>query len=223
MIKLNLNKTKSGKEHTLSFQDPETGLASSGSTIVTQLSSFIKEQSFEVTPDVLFRLFLKLLLLVSFPLGLKYYEFREISKLKVKKETTDQLLDQTNQRLSGLKTQLGAYGDLQDLSREFSQRRDFLQRISSNRLIVPRALELIQTKLPESVWLKSINIKLSTEDEAHRVVISGEGYRESNVNFFAISLKEILNENTITVDTNDIRAGSSDSILKVGFILKGTM
>ena len=225
MIKINLNKTKVDKDHhTLSFQETqETGLAASGSTIATKIFDSLKVGTAEVSSGDIIKILIKLLIMASFPLGLKYYEITQIKELENKKQKSDQLLTQSNQRLSEIKKKLDTYGDLQNLSKEFVEKKDFLKKISASRLVVPRTLDLIQAKLPESVWLKTIKITLSDDDETHSISISGEGYKESNVNFFAISLKEILNKNTITVDTNDIKDGSSDSILKVQFDLKGTM
>ena len=224
MIKINLNKTKVGKDNTMSFQETqETGLAGPGSTIITKIMDGLKSSTAEITPGDITKIVFKLLIMASFPLGLKYYEITQIKELEAKKKQADQLLVQTNQKLGEIKKKLDSYGDLQNLSKEFVEKKDFLKNISSSRLIVPRTLDLIQAKLPESVWLKTIKINLSEDDKAHAVSISGEGYRESNVNFFAISLKEILKKDSIIVNTNDIKDGSSDSILKVQFDLKGKM
>lgn len=222
MIKINLNQTKAGKENTLSFQETqETGLASSGSTIATKIMDSLKARTAEITPGDITKIVIKLLIMASLPLGLKYYEITQIKELESQKQKADKVLIQTNEKLSKIKTKLDSYGDLQNLSKEFVEKKDFLKRISSSRLIVPRTLDLIQSKLPETVWLKTIKITLSNDDESHAISISGEGREETNVNAFAISLREILNQNTIIVDTNDIKDSNDET--KVQFDLKGTM
>ena len=89
--------------------------------------------------------------------------------------------------------------------------------MTEQRLVIPRILDFMQVNLPNTVWLKKVQVDISGEGQ--RVELSGESFKEVSVNTFASSLEQILDGNSITVNMRDIKEG--DSVVKVSFDLKG--
>ena len=92
--------------------------------------------------------------------------------------------------------------------------------MAESRLIIPRTIDLIQNKTPKTVWLEVLKLEISEKGHSS-VYISGRSFTEDHINFFANSLHDVLDRNSITVDTQDIKEG--DSVVRVDFNLKGMM
>lgn len=215
MININFNKTKSSVIHAGTQSGMETG----ESSVITNLKSTFANVQFDLQPGIIIKMITNLVLILCFPLGLKVYEVREINKLEVQKQAVSSALKQTQDRLAQLKAELDSYSHLQEKSKEFATKKEFLRGLAEARLIIPRTVDLIQNKTPKTVWLERLNLKLSKEETA--VEISGKSFNEAHVNSFAGSLHDILDKNSITVDTRDIKEGGS--IVKVNFNLKGVI
>ena len=217
MIKINLNKTRT-------TVDSETALSrgkkTRGSTILTEFQSALENRLREASPLFFIKILINIILIASFPLGLKIYEIKQINQLEAQKQKEENLLSQSKQRLSALKKELDSYGYLKDKLREFQKKKEFLSQLTEKRLVVPTILDFIQNKLPDTVWLKRIQVDISKE-ASKEVQISGESFKEVGVNIFAGLLEEMLDSNSITVNMRDIKEGSN--VLKVSFDLKGEM
>ena len=216
MIKLNLNKTRSAVASNTALTDEKT----KGSTVLTDIGTALGQKIESMGPGLIIRIAVNLILIACFPLGLKVYEVRQINTLKAQKQKEDLLLDKTKKKLSVLKARLDSYGYLKEKSKEFERKKEFLSWLAEERLVIPRILDFIQDKLPNTVWLKRIDVDISNK-ENKRVEISGESFKEVGVNVFSGSLEQILDGNSITVNMRDVKEG--ESIVKVSFDLKGNM
>ena len=217
MIKINFNKTKTGNELTAHTQS--TGMASVGSTLITNLKKKITGAELEVEPVVIVKIIINISLILACPLGLKIYEINQINTLKKEKVKLESVLNERQQTLNQLKNQLKDYTHIKAKAKEFADKKKFLKELAEIRLFIPRTIDLIQNKVPDNVWLE--NLKLEVLKGSNRLEISGKSFNESYVNFFASSLHDIMDENTITVNTRDIKEG--DSVVKVNFVLKGLL
>ena len=217
MIKINLNKTRTTVDSQTALS---RGKKTRGSTILTEFQSALENRLREASPLFFIKILINIILIASFPLGLKIYEVKQINQLEAQKQKEENLLSQSKQRLSALKKELDSYGYLKDKLREFQKKKEFLSQLTEKRLVVPTILDFIQNKLPDTVWLKRIQVDISKE-ESKEVQISGESFKEVGVNIFAGLLEEMLDSNSITVNMRDIKEGSN--VLKVSFDLKGEM
>ena len=216
MIKFNLNKTRSSVASNTALTDGKT----KASTILTDLQTALGEKIQSAGPGLIIKIALNLILIACFPMGLKIYETREINKLKAQKNKEELLLNTAKQSLSALKAELDSYGYLKEKSEEFERKKEFLSRLAEKRLVIPRILDFIQDQLPNTVWLKRVDVDIS-DKENKRIEISGESFKEVGVNVFSGSLEQILDGNSITVNMRDVKEG--ESIVKVSFDLKGSM
>lgn len=215
MIKINFKQTKIARD-----QDTKsTGLASQGaSTIVTALVEQAKKIQFgDIGPEVFFRMTINVVLVLCFPLGLKIYEINQINKLERIKKQKEDLLATTNQRLADVSEELEDYSHLQEKSKEYQTKKNFLKGLAEARIVIPRTLDIIQNKTPETVWLKQVSLELS--DANTKVSLSGKSFKEADINAFANSLNDILDRNSIFVSTRDVKEGNS--VVSVDFELDG--
>ena len=217
MIKVNLNKTKSSV--TSYYTQSRTGLAGAGSSIFTSIKETIANKEIAINPAIFIKIIINLILVLCFPLGLKIYEVREINKLENKKQGVEKSLAETKERFSQLESEIKSYGHLQEQAREFEEKKGFLKELAQSRLIIPQMMDLIQNKTPKTVWLE--HLKMEITKDGNKLELSGKSFNETHVNFFASSLHDILDKNSITVDTMDIKEGNS--VVKVDFKLQGVM
>ena len=219
MIKVNLNKTKSS----MTYDTQRAEVNPSGSVFSTAISTAlknIKSQSiFEMNTVIMMKFILNLIFILCFPLALKAYEIHQINKLTNEKVQKENLLSSINEELAKLETELKSYDYLQKKAEEFKKKKEFLKTLAEARLIIPRTIDLIQNRTPETVWLE--HLKLELLETRQKVYISGKSFSETHVNFFANSLHDVLDKNSITVNTHDIREG--DSVVRVNFSLQGVM
>ncbi|MBC6415304.1 MAG: PilN domain-containing protein [Bdellovibrionales bacterium] len=214
MIKVNFNK----KQTENTFQ---SGLAPKGvSTIYTAFTKAFQNEE-ALSPSVIIKVVVNFTLILLFPLGLKFYEIHEIKKLTKIKDKETLVLNENKTKLSNLKQELENYAYLENEHKEFASKRDFFKKISGDRLIIPRTIDSIQDQIPKDVWLNDMNISLSGESK--KVKLSGFSFKEASVNQFASSLKDILDKETIFVDTKDIKEGDINSVIKIQFDLKGEL
>ena len=217
MIKVNFNQRK-----TDATESRSRGLASTGaSTAFTQFTERIKHSQDILELQTIVKFVINFLIVLSFPVGLKIYEVREINKLENQKNQEQSILDQKQQQFANLKKELDSYGYLQAMSQEFAIKRAFLKGVSAERLIVPRIIESIQNQIPEDIWLTDIKIEL--KEKQKELHISGFSVKESSINYFTNTLQSILNRKSIFVETKDIKDGQSDSIIKTNFKLTGDL
>ena len=216
MIKVNLNKTKTSD---LRSETKSTGLAGGEfSTIITKIQTEMSKMNMEdIGFDVFFKIIINLILILCFPLGLKIYEINQINNLEKIKKQKESLLNTKNQQLKSLSQQLKAYDHLQKKADEYANKKNFLKKIAENRIIIARTLDIIQNKTPETVWLK--NLALELQETYTQINLSGKSFSEDHINSFADSLNDVLDKNSITVDTRDVKEGNS--VTHVEFQLKG--
>ncbi len=189
------------------------------STIFTNLKTALSDSNIAFQPAILIRIAINLLLIACFPLGLKIYEKRQIDRLNRENQKVEALLAGAQSRLNELRAELKNYDHLNEKAKEFTEKKKFLKDLAESRLTIPRVIDLIENRLPKSVWLERLKLKISKDN--NEIQITGKGLNEAYVNRFAGSLHDLLDENSITVDTRDIKEG--DDIVKVDFSLKGVM
>ena len=215
MIKVNLNKTKSA----VTYNTHSTGLASTGSTIFTSIKKIVDGNEFNFQPVIVIKLIVNISLIFCFPLGLKIYEMNQINHLETEKQKANVALAGVREKLSVLQKELEGYSHLQDKSKEFLKKKEFLKNLAESRLIIPRTVDLIQNKIPKTVWLEHLRMEINQKN--NKLEIFGKSFNEAHVNAFARSLHDIMDKNSITVNTRDIK--ESNSVIKVDFNLKGVM
>ena len=216
MIKVNLNKTKTH----VSYQTQHD--LTSEKSVLTSLKTYLASiKKTDVDTIVFVKIIMNFILIFCFPLGLKVYEIRQISQLNAEKSQEDKILNKSKGQLSQLEQEIQTYSYLKDKALEFSEKKDFLKQLGEARLVIPRTIDLIQNKIPEAVWLESLNLNASSTEGKSTLSITGESLNEAYVNAFANSLHDILDENSITVNTQDV--SESNSVVKVRFDLKGIM
>ena len=213
MMKMNLNQTKVST----GIETRSTGMASEGLSIITYIAK--KGKNFELenlSPEVLFKLIVNVILIFCFPLSLKVYEINQINKLEKIKKQKEELLGAKNQQLSELSQELQLYGYIQEQAEEYRAKKAFLKEIARKRIIIAKKMDLIQDRIPKTVWLKRLQLELLEENM--KVSLEGKSFNEANINIFATSLHGILDKNSIIVNTRDVRRGNS--ILSVEFRLE---
>ena len=216
MIKINLKQTKISKE---GYETKSTGMAATGgSTVITELFDQVKKfQLDSLEAEIVVKMIINIILILCFPLGLKIYEINQIKALEKVKKQQDDLLILANQRLSNLSKELEGYAHLHGKAEEYQTKKAFLQKIAEDRIVIARTLDIIQNKTPETVWLNRLNLELLEENT--KVFLSGKGFREADINVFADSLKDLLDKNSIIVNTSDVKDGNS--VTSVEFNLEG--
>ena len=217
MIKVNFN-----QKNAKTAAQGSRGFAPTGTSIIyTAITKAFQGSQEGVDLGVIIKIALNLALILSFPLGLKVYEIREINKLESAKNREITVLNVNQEKLNGLKKELESYSHLKDLAEEFKSKRNFLRKVAEDRLVVPRTIDFIQTQMPKDIWLTDMKISLSGESK--KITILGYGFKESSVNYFAHSLKNVLIDQTISVKTEDVKADKSNSVVKVKFQLNGNL
>ena len=217
MIKVNFNQKK-----TDATEAKSKGLAVTGrSAVFTQFTEAIKQSQDILELQIIVKLIINFLIVLSFPVGLKVYEVREINKLENQKIQEQSILDQKQQLLASLKKELDGYGYLNAMSQEFAIKRAFLKGVAADRLIAPSIIEFIQNQIPKDIWLTDIKIELKGEEK--KLNISGFSVKESSINYFTNTLQSVLHRKSISVETRDIKDGQSDSIIKTNFKLTGNL
>ncbi len=219
MIKVNLNKTRSSTVYRTQKTELSP-LAASLSTAVSTILTNIKDQRMSLNTTLAVKVMINIILVLCFPIGLKAYEINQKNKLKSEKAQKEKVLATVNEELAILENELKNYDYLQERAEEFKEKKEFLKQLAESRLIIPRTIDLIQGKIPKTVWLESLKLKLS-EERGQKLEISGKSFNEAHVNSFANSLHDVLDKNSITVDTEDIKEGGS--VIKVKFHLKGVI
>jgi len=217
MIKVNFNQKKADPNTSRS-----TGLAPTGtSQFFSQVTELITESQSLLDTATLIKFIVNCAIVISFPVGLKIYEVREIEKLETQKNQEEGILNQKNQELAELQKELKNYDYLDNLAEEFKVKRAFLDQIASDRLLAPRVIDFIQNQIPEDTWLNKLQITLEKEDI--KLSLSGFSIKEANINKLTDNLEGILHRKSISVDTKDIKEGQSDTIAKTSFNLKGSI
>ena len=216
MIKVNFNKKDSGKKGIT------RGVAPTGSsTVFTSLTEAVQDAGGILDTKSIVKMIINVLLVLAFPIGLKIYEIQEISKLTNKKNQEQSILDQKKQQLAQLQQELEQYAYLNDLANEYKSKRNFLKLISGNRLIAPRIIDFLQNQIPKDVWLTGLKIELGQEEK--KITLAGYSIKEASINYFTNTLQSILHEDSISVNTQDVKDGQSDTILKTNFNLNGNL
>ena len=214
MIKVNLKKTKvSGTQNTKT----NVGAVETFTGTVKDVQQIMDK--FGLDSSLVVKLVFKLLLIACFPLGLKVYEKQNIGKLEIEKTQQEELLNQANQKLSAIQTKLDSYGYLQDKANEFHKKKEHLKKLAEKRLIIVRTIDALQDRTPKTVWLEKLTMRVERGEK--KIEISGKSFNEANINAFAGNLKEVLDQNSIVINTRDIKEGGS--VVKVEFSLKGVV
>lgn len=216
MVKLNLKNTKTSIPIYGETGQTQTSQTNFGTALT---STFQQISQLDFSPAVILSITFKLALIACFPLGLKVYEIRIINDLKTQKKQVQATLSAKQKQVTSLEENIKKFDYLQEKSKEYKKKKDFLQGLASSRLIVPQLLEQVQTIIPESVWLKNIKIDIKEQ----KIRISGESLNEDRVNLFADSLKNIVNRGSIKVDTTDVKGGKNKTINKVSFSLEAAI
>lgn len=223
MITLNLKKTKTSKSPI--YDKTRTEFSTSNlQTQASQISKriFQKLQSINlqsISLTMLFMIAIKILLVAALPLSLKIYELRIKNELQSQQDSASKVLATDNAKLAEVTETIKKYSNLQKKSAEYESKKKFIKQLTNSRLVIPQILDNIQSNIPETVWLKKINISL--EKNKSTLKIEGESLSEDRINFFADSLKNLGERSDIKVATKDIKEGINT--LKVGFSLEALL
>lgn len=220
MIKINFKATKISSIAVYGTATRDTGLNTEDlgtqvKTLGTFLSDQVKTQMLEISFATVLLMVIKILMILSFPAALKIYEFQQVNNNSMQQQEIQKTIDAAQGKLKKVNAEIKKFSYLTDQSREFESKKNFIKKLTESRLIVPRVLDSIQSHIPNTVWLKSISIKV--EKEESKLSLRGESLTESVVNSFADSLKNIVDRSSIRVTTQDIKDG--DNTVKVGFNL----
>ena len=218
MIKINLNKTKQSAEaspEATKITELTSVLKNAGTTLITTLSNKARVEELNVGKVV--KAAVKLIVIACFPLSLKFYEINQITQLESEKVSQDQILSDIQKQLGAVNAEIGKYGWLQEKSKEYVKKKEFLKSLAEKRLVIPRTIDFIQNNTPATVWWNSISLNI--EKDQKKISIKGESFNESYVNSFANSLHDVVDKNSITVSTRDMQG--QERLEKVQFDLMG--
>ncbi|MGI9548438.1 MAG: PilN domain-containing protein [Bdellovibrionales bacterium] len=217
MIKINLKKTKtSSVHHKTDLDDSEKmDYQTAMNTIV---KDWFKVDFEQLNPFLLVSMLFKLTVMACFPLGLYIYEVQIINQLKDEFKIVDQKKQSKEKTLKELQAQIAGQEYLKDKAKEYDSKKEFLKGVANSRIIIPQLLDQVQSIIPESVWLKSIQVSIKKEG---KLTIKGESLGEDRINLFANSLETIVKRESIKVNMNDIKENNNS--VKVGFTLKASL
>ena len=219
MLKVNLNKTKIQTRSRIGAGTKSSISMMSDSSRVSVLSTGLKDLKAadllqNLDAALVLKIVVKLILVLCFPLGLKIYETWHLNELKREKAVFEGSFAERTKERDRLKQEVKSFEYLVNQANEYKQKKKFLEKLAHSRLIIPQLLDQIQSVVPESVWLK--NLKVEIKDKGN-LYLNGESLSEDRINLFANSLKNIVNRNTITLNTRDVK-GEKDFV-KVSFDL----
>ncbi len=222
MLKVNLKNTKVQSSKTESSISAQTGTAF-GSSYTGSLSATIegiKRGNFlqDLEPAVLLKFVVKALLILCFPFALKIYEAQQIDSLKAQKTALEGNLAEQTKARDILAKKIKSFDYLTIQAKEYDQKKETLRKLARSRLIIPQLLDQIQSIIPESVWLKTLSVKIKGKGG---LSIQGESLSEDRINLFADSLKNIVDRDSISLSTRDVR--SQENFVKVSFDLKADL
>ena len=217
MIKVNLNQTKTAYgESTYSTGMAQEETSTFIKTALTEIQKFGVEG---VSAEIIFKIVINVILILFFPLGLKIYEINQINKLKNIETQQNNILKSKTNEIAKLNAELKKSEALKEASKEFKNKLDFLKKLADSRIVIPLTIDLIQSKIPENVWLDNLDMKLLSDNQSTEVKLNGMSFNEVYVNDFARSLNNVLDGNSIKVRTSDTK--SRDGVIKVKFNLEG--
>ncbi|MBX7231965.1 MAG: PilN domain-containing protein [Bdellovibrionales bacterium] len=104
-------------------------------------------------------LILNLLIILSLPVGLIYYERQEINKLKNKSNLISAEVADLDQALNNKKTEIENSSTLKEKAKELTNKISILKKLARLRIREIKAIDFIQGNIPEKVWLKDLNFK----------------------------------------------------------------
>jgi len=110
------------------------------------------------TKDV-FLIVFKLFSLALGILVMMYFEKQNIEKLNAKRASIQKELNGMQSQKSNMETEIKSFSDLDNKSQEFMQQLEVIQVLAKKRLQAISVLDMIQTAIPEKVWLKKIAYK----------------------------------------------------------------
>ena len=218
MIKINLKNTKTSSPI---YSKTETNMSDRvdfQTTVTTVFKEWFQADLSALDPFVFLYILIKLLVIAAFPVGLYIYENRIINELEGTLNIAEQKNTSRQKILNDLKQKIDSHGYLKDKSNEYDNKKIFLKGLASSRLIIPQLLDQVQSIIPESVWLKKIEVGIA---EKGTLKIVGESLGEDRVNLFADSLKTIVERDSIKVNMNDIKENNNS--VKVNFSLSASL
>ena len=223
MLKVNLKNTKIQSARGAAGEG-KTGFTAGSSINMTGLSTALgglksADLLQSLDPSVLLKIVVKLLLILCFPAGLKVYETWQLAELGKEKGALETNLSARAQTRDKLKKEVKSFDYLTAQAKEYDQKKAFLKELANSRLIIPQLLDQVQSVIPESVWLKNLRVEIKDEGNLY---IQGESLSEDRINLFADSLKNIVNKDSITLSTRDVKGGKQ-GFVKVSFDLKASL
>lgn len=206
MIKINFKSTKISSAaiygNTKSSMASSEDLSSQINNFGAQIQEIIKSQFLDISFSTILLSLFKICLVFSFVLGLKGYEFQQVSIRNNKIEELQKSIESNQAEIKKLEAEIEKYKYLDEKEKEFKSKKEFIKKLAGSRLIVPKILDNIQTNIPNTIWLQSIRIKI--EKEKSELHIKGESVTESHINSFSQSLSKIV------VDSSQVKTGMTD-------------
>lgn len=145
MIKINLIKSKVGDSVRL---DP------GGANLSTNMTANIRyDNSEQDRPQGI----IKIVLMLGFVLVAYFYRSHVIGQLELQTQSLSQQESILQEELRLKTEQAGSKVELEEQARELKNRLEVIKNLSKGRIKEVRALDYIQSVVPEQVWLKSIS------------------------------------------------------------------
>jgi type IV pilus assembly protein PilN len=121
---------------------------------------------------------IKLIIIILFPMALFYYESENIPQLKAEQASLQTKYKKLKEYNSQLKESADEIKKLQEDQARIEQQIERILKLSKDRLTEIKMLELIQTMIPERVWLSKMTV--STE----KVNLSGIAMSDYDLSLF---------------------------------------
>ena len=220
MIKFNLKKTKvSVSMANPQAEDTALGESFLGKSLLTSDMGGLLGDLSELDTTFFVKFAFKLLLIASIPFGLKVYEIYNITILEKEKSRVESILSAKQSESTALQKKIEEFAYLKKQKEEYLNKKNLLEKLASSRLVIPQFLDRVQDVIPESIWLTSITV--SKKEDTSEITIDGESLNEESVNDFLISLKDVVQQNTIQFNTQDVK--QTGRLIRVKFNIRADL
>lgn len=179
MIKVNLLQARGAGTATGQAVSEGTSTEVLGSTAAT-LSKALNN---EFTKPAI----INLLVILSVPGSLIFYERHTVEKLKQDTAAINRKITKLEADAKSKKTEVGKSAELTDRAKELTAKLDIIRKLSRIRLREIKVLDFIQTTVPEKVWLRDLVI------DQGELAIKGYAATDDDLTLFVRSLEKSRN------------------------------
>lgn len=151
MIKVNLLQGRTGTAATGQAPMEATSTEVLGGTAATISKALQGENSK--------RSITNLLIILSIPAAIIIYERQNLETLKRDSVTQAGKVKTIEKKVTEKKAEIGKYAGLAEKAKELNDKLDIIRKLSRIRLREIKALDFIQSTVPEKVWLNSLSVR----------------------------------------------------------------